>query len=177
MAQGGLTLAQGPPVPHLLLDPKVTGWGQGGTEPRTRGSGTVSPGTQWPAQRAKKGHNCTGTLENSQQPQDRPQAPGACGAADARGRAVVPIHTRKVCRAAGRTRKSDAKGLSCSSPLRLGESWVLNWPETQDTWKHVSPRPSRDDLPVARSIPGVEAPHLLARLLPWSREQRAINNH
>ena len=105
MAQGGLSLAQGPPAPHLLLDLKVTGWGQGGTEPRTRGSRTVSPGTQWPAQTAKKGHSCTGTLENSQQPQDRPQAPGACGAADARGRAVVPMHTRKVCRAAGRTRE------------------------------------------------------------------------
>lgn len=43
MAQGGLSLAQGPPVPHLLLDPKVNGVGAGWH--RAKNMRTVSPGT------------------------------------------------------------------------------------------------------------------------------------
>ena len=86
-----------------------------------------------------------------QEPTD-PQTPwGGLGCPGAPGRSAdLP----------GGLGKGVARRLSFSSPLRLGKNWVLNWPETQDTWKQVSPRPSRGHPPVDKRAESQEwRPH------------------
>ena len=119
--------------------------------------------------------------------QDRPQAPGACRAADALGRAVVPRHTRKVCRAAGRNGEKGHQMIKLlftpEAGRELGFELAKNIGHLETGLSQTQQRlPTHGQ---KGSIPGQEAPHLLARLLPWSldhvvwppMEQRAINNH
>lgn len=176
-------MAQGPPVPHLLLDPKVNGVGAGWH--RAKNMRTVSPGTNGQPrvqQKATTAQEFPGRVASSPRTDHKLQEP-----AEPQMPWGGPLCPGTPGRSAGRIREKGRQMIKLlftpEAGRELGFELAKNIGHLETGLSQTQQRlPTRGQ---KGSVPGQEAPHLLARLLPWSldhvvrppTEQRATNNH